>query len=543
MNSIHRIRLVVLGLLAIVSLISVACGGGGGTVIPPPPPVGPFSVSNLNGQYAFVTNGEIFPLNLGTTTAFARTGSFTADGKGTITGGIEDANTLGFGTTTAAITGGSYTVNPDGRGTLSLTVNGATLQFSIALTSASDGLMVDFTSNGNQASIGSGNFFKQDPSAFSRSGISGNYVFDFAGTYPDGSLNPSSVIGQLNSDGAGILTGIEDPDIGGALAQQAPITIANTSSYGSDPASVSSLADFGRGVATIDDGIVNGNPTFVFYIVNRNRVRFLSSSAAGLLVGDAVAQANVPLNTSSFNGGFVFALGGTVFVNNIPGPISRLGRFTAAGANPTSVLVDTNTGNKQLQTNSATNGAITIDGQGTGRGTITFKDPNQSTPYKFIFYLSSPASGVIQDVTGTGIIADGSLTAQTGGPFSGANVAGVYAFNWSGQSIQTNIKLVDEEDVIGQVTVSSLGLKGAEDSNQFSGGPVTDAAVSGTITLAGDGTGGDGMRSSMKVTLTKGSSTNVNFVTYVLSPGVVVFASTDSNRVVIGILKSQPATP
>jgi hypothetical protein len=516
-----------------VTLFLGACGGGGGSFTPPPPNPGSFSAASLKGQYAFTTNGEVFANGAITTSQLTRVGVFIADGQGNITGGIEDANALGAGLATATITGGTYSVSSDGHGTLHLNVSGATLQFSIVMTSVNDGFMVDLTFNGNQASTGSGNFIKQDPAAFSRAGFAGSYVFDFTGQYPDNTFNPTSVIGQLNSNSNGVLSGIEDFDEAGSISSE--VSIGGT--YGDDSLNAT-LSTFGRGIAQITDG--GANPQFVFYIVDSTRVRFLGTSATGILSGDAVAQKNVPTNLSAFNSGFVFALGGADLVR---GPVSRLGRVTLTGSTVNNVTVDNNDAGSVVKTNTTNSASVTIDPSGTGRGTLTLKDPNQAVPYQFVFYLSSPTSGVIQDVTGTGIVADGSLSAQSGGPFSGTNITGAYAFNWSGQSIQGNT--TDEEDIIGQGTIASAALSGVADINEFSGGQILGAAASGTFTFAGDGTGGDGSgtsgaRNKLAFKLSASGATNINFVPYIVSPNLVFFASSDSNRVVLGNLTSQP---
>jgi hypothetical protein len=111
-----------LACLIATALWTAACGGGGGSVAVPPPPVGGFTNASLNGQYAFVTSGEVFP-NGGAEMSIARTGSFTADGNGNITGGVEDVVSPGVTPNLAVtINNGSYTVNADGRGTLTLNV-------------------------------------------------------------------------------------------------------------------------------------------------------------------------------------------------------------------------------------------------------------------------------------------------------------------------------------------------------------------------------------------------------------------------------------
>src|SRR5437660_11858728 len=71
-------------------LLSTACGGG--SSVQPPPPVGKYSMASLNGQYAFVTNGEVFTSGSNAPVPLARTGGFLADGSGNITGGMEDVH-------------------------------------------------------------------------------------------------------------------------------------------------------------------------------------------------------------------------------------------------------------------------------------------------------------------------------------------------------------------------------------------------------------------------------------------------------------------
>lgn len=519
--------LTLLGCMAIV-LSAAACSGGGGSFTPPPPNQGSFSNASLKGQYAFSTTGEVFANGSNATSQLTRLGSFTADGQGNITGGIEDANVLGAGAATSMITGGNYTINSDGHGTLSLAVNGASLRFSVVMTSANDGLLVDLTSNNNQASTGSGNFIKQNPGAFSQSGFAGPYAFDFTGQYPDNTGNPTSIVGQMVSNGGGGLRVNEDLDEAGTMVQAADIL-----GVYADSSPSATLASFGRGVAQINDGaVINGglNPTFVFYIVDSTRVRFLGTSTQGILSGDATVQTNVPTNLSALNSGFVFAMGGSDLVK---GPLSRMGRLSINGSSVTNVLVDNNDAGSVVKTNSATSAAITLDSTGTGRGTLSLKDPNQAVPYQFVFYLSSATSGVIQDVSGPGIVADGSLNGQTGAPFSATNITGAYAFNWSGQSIQGNT--TDEEDIIGQGKISSSALSGVADINEFSGGQILGATSTGTFSFAGDGTA----RNTLAFKLSANGTTNINFVVYVASPNQSFFASSDSNRVVLGTLQMQ----
>jgi hypothetical protein len=509
---------------------SAACSGNG--IVNPPPPVGKYSKASLNGQYAFVTDGESFTGGL-SATPLARTGSFTADGLGNITAGVEDVNAAGTVSPALQITGGSYTVNADGRGTLTLQLGQNSIDFGIVLTSTSDGLMIDETSNASQSSTGSGNFIKQSAGSFQVSGIAGPYVFDFAGQ--DGSSNPESFIGEFTANNGAVSAGFFDDNDNGNFSSASFVgTIAQ------DSLQAATLGSFGRGVALI------AGQNYVFYIVDSTRVRFISTNG-GMLSGDAVAQNNTaPANVSSVASSFVFIVAGS----SINGGITRVGRFTANGATVTNVLEDTNDGGNFIKTNSGTNASIALDAANPGRGTLTFTDPNfLNAPGKYVFYLSSATQGVIQEQTtnsrGAVDVADGTIAAQSGSPFSSSNIAGTYALNWSGLSLQNSgsFNVQDEEDLLSEVNVTGLNLKGAADIFQFqSGVPVFDLVTSGSISIAGDGTSSTGAssRNTMSVTLTKSNSTTVNFVVYFVNPQLAFFTNNQNmNRIVAGVLKTQ----
>ncbi len=519
-------------LAAAAAFWTTACSSGGGKTILPPP-VGKFSNASLNGQYAFVTSGEVFTGGL-SATPLARVGSFTADGKGGITGGVEDLNEAGTPTNAIAVTGGSYTVGADGRGAMTLSFGQSSIDFGITLTSTNDGLLIDETSNASQSSTGSGNFIKQEAGPFAISDLDHPYVFDFSGF--DGSNAPESFIGEFTSNTGVINTGFFDDNDSGAFASGSFVgTLAQ------DPLDPSALSSFGRGIAVI------AGQHFVFYIVDSSRVRFISTDK-GMLSGDAVMQSsNIPTSVSSLNSGFVFVVAGS----SGNGGLTRVGRFTINGATVSQVLVDTNNAGQFTQTTGATKASITLDPVNPGRGTVTFLGNGLGTPFTFVFYLSSAMQAVIQETThSTGgvaaAVADGTLVAQSGNPFSSSNISGTYALNWSGLSVQQggSFPTQDEEDLVGQVTVSSLALAGAADIFQFTNGiPQIDNKVGGSIAINGNGTGDDTKRSTMAVKLTKnGATATVNFVVYFVNPQLAFFAntSTSSTRIVVGILKAQP---
>lgn len=529
-------RLVV-ALAVIAPLWSAACSGGG--PVNPPPPVGKYGNSSLNGQYAFVTSGEVFTPNSFTATPLSRTGSFTADGQGHITTGVEDVNANGSVTNAVAITGGSYTVNADGRGFMTLVLGQNSITLGFTLTSTSDGLLIDETSTQSQASTGSGNFIKQNSASFAVSSVAGPYVFDFSGL--DGNQQgfcpcPESLVGQFSASSGVIGPGFFDDNDDDTLSNS-----SFTGTLSSDPLNPQEpITNSGRGIALI------AGQNFVFYIVDSNRVRFISTNL-GMLAGDAVAQdSTVPTNVSSLNSGFAFIVAGA----SGSGGVTRVGRFTATGSSVNNVLMDTNNAGVFTQTNSATSPSISLDPAVPGRGILTFKDPNLSVPFSFVFYLSSAGSGVIQETSESSPnvavdVADGSITAQSDSPFTATKVTGNYAFNWSGLSVQNggSFAVQDEEDIVGQANISNLTLTGAADQFQFQNGfPQVDNIVGGAIAIGGDGTGATGMRNTMSIKLTKGSSATINFVVYVVNPQLAFFANKDNagtSRIVAGVLKAQ----
>ncbi|HEX2662600.1 MAG TPA: hypothetical protein VHM93_07180 [Candidatus Acidoferrum sp.] len=519
-------------LVAAPALWIAACSSGGNTIAPPPP-AGKYSASSLNGTYAFVTSGEAITSGATSATPFSRTGSFTANGSGGIQGGVYDVVNAGGSSTASSapipITGGSYTVNADGRGTLTFNVTSsgapATIAFGIVLTSTSGGFMMDQTASGNQASTGSGNFVLQNSSAFA-AGVSGSYVFDFTGL--DGTTNPQSLVGRFAASGGVITTGLEDSNDNGALTSSTSIT----GSFVADPANTAA----GRGTATIE------GQTYAFYIVDSTRVRFISINSSGtgpMLSGDAAAQSGGTPPPSP-SGSFVFLVSGS----SANGGLTRVGRLTASGGSLGNMIMDVNNGGTQNEfgSGSLSMGALSYDAT-TGRGTLSFQSSITSV-YSFVFYLSSASSGVIQEVSGTPgtgiatVVADGSIAAQSGSPFTSSNISGPYAISWSGLVTSGgSFGSQDEEDFLGQANVSNLSLSGTSDIFQFTGVTLnTNIGTSGQIAINGDGTSNNTMNVSLS------QVTPIHMVVYVVSPQLAFFANRDNNgamRIVAGVLEAQ----
>jgi hypothetical protein len=520
-----------------IATFAAACNGGGSTPTPPPP-VGNFSNASLKGQYAFYMSGT----NVGTSSFFARIGSFTADGNGNIITGLEDVDVTG--PETIPLSPSTYTIQADGRGVLNLVGSGP-LSFSVTMLSPTQGLIVETDLN----ATASGTFFLQDANSFA-SGFNGNYVFDVSGIDFNSSgtvLNPfgvpDAIVGQFVSNGSGGLGGVLDENDNATPSGAQPFV------SGSFQVDATNNIPFGRGTMTF---VANGiEYHYIYYVVNGSRLVLIEDSSFSnvLTVGTASAQSSVPTTNTTFNGNFAFLTTGS----GINGPLTRIGRFTASGSGGlTSVFADTNDNGITAQVPQGSLSATTysIDGNfpGSGRGTLTFTDSNLGT-YSFVFYLSSASGGVIQDVTLTnngGNVGDGLLQLQTGAPFNLAGLAGDYGFNFSGLSQNTSTTAIGEEDYVGQVAISSASangnVNGALDFSEFSAnqGVFLNVVVSGNgLALGGDGTTSSGMRNTLSLKLSGNPSSTLNFVPYIVDSQHMFVAGTDSNRVISGIITLQ----
>ncbi len=509
-----------------------ACGGSGSNITPPPP-TGNFSNASLNGQYAFSMSG----VDLNSGAYIARIGSLAADGQGHITSGLEDLLDLGSGSSASQVTfsNGTYQIQANGRGLIVLNVTGGgTLQLSASLQSSSQGYLVQ---TDGLAST-SGGLELQTPLQFSANAINGKYVFDFSGI-SFASTTPSviSLIGQFGADGNGNVTG-GTADVNDSSFSPTGAVALTASSYQLD--TNGNGTNFGRGSMTLD------GRTFAFYIVDATRVEMLEEDSLGGTAGPAILQTGViPTQNSGFNGGFAFLTGGSLTTGNF-GPDARVGRFTADGAGGigTISLHENNDGNNAQLTPgsglSSTSYTIDSSNAGSGRGTFTFHNSSIGT-VTYVFYLYSPTRAVIQDVS-AGIVADGTMVSQSAASFTTASVAGNYSFSWSG--VQFVAQSPFDENYVGQYAQTSAAtgnIAGVADYAQLglntinTNGVTLNAGISGTLTIAGDGT----QNNTYKIAIGGPTAFTVNFVAYFADGGTVLMVCADGNRTTAGVATPQ----
>jgi hypothetical protein len=281
----------------------------------------------------------------------------------------------------------------------------------------------------------------------------------------------------------------------------------------------------GRGTASIQTTL--GNLTFAYYIVSATRAFFISTnSGATPAVSGTISTQQPPVGgfvSGAFLGDYSFLISGS----SPSGGIGDAGRFHADGVSAISagVLDENNDGQVTPSGGLAFSGAFTpVDAF--GRGTITLSTTPVAT---FVFYLISPQSAVMQE-TDSGIASNGSIQAQSGGPFSNASLKSHFALNMTGTGLGKN---GGRFDLIGDLAFDGAGnITGAEFTNDQSSVIIPGSAgLTGTYSLAANGRG--------TMTLMLGGGTTLQFAIYVPDSTTIYLQGTDMGAVIVGIASNQ----
>ncbi|HTC40729.1 MAG TPA: hypothetical protein VK703_04110 [Candidatus Acidoferrales bacterium] len=516
-------------LTVLVAVSLVACGGSK----PPTPPTGPFSNASLNGQYAFSMSG----IDL-SGAYFARIGSFTADGNGNITGGLQDSLNLSSGAPASMVsfTSGTYEVQSNGRATATISVaGGGSLQIALAMQSATAGYIVETDLNAS----GSGTFNQQTSADFAAAALGHPYVFNVSGvSFLNTKAGPINMVGQLIGDGNGNITGgVMDTNDGNAAGPSGATAIA-PGTYALDSNNGNGTS-FGRGTMTF-----NGR-TFGFYIVDDTHFKMLEEDTLGGSAGDALQQAaTIPTENSQFTGSFVYLINGDGIVGT-SGNVGRAARFSADGNGGVGTIsLDTNNDGNYTHVSqggniSAATYAIDTANSGSGRGTFTFKASGVAT-FSYVFYMISPAQAALLE-TSTGFVGGGTMYAQSAGPFTVSGSVGNYASGWSGIELGTATAVPYEEDYVVQYSLSSAGssnISGGSDYQYLGLSTKTSASnvpVGGTLTIKQDGT----LNNHYEFAVNGSPSLTLDFQAYFVNVGMVVMVCSDNDRTTTGVITQQ----
>jgi hypothetical protein len=383
---------------------ATACGSG--------------SESLLTGQYAIQLKG------FDASGPAGMLASFTADGAGNITAGVEDINSSGLSgvQTNVPVTtaDSSYTIGSDHRGCLTLVAAGVTRVFRFAVELINAGVaggarIIEFDTTGTNTS---GTVRIQDPSDFSNAAVSGNYAFRAISPLTSAAGGGYfAALGVLNLAGTTV-TGSGDININGIVDSgdvgypATPITFtAGTYNIGAN----------GRGTMSFTPP---GSPTIhaIVYVLFTNQLFLMSSDAQSatntVFSGDAQLQTlgsytNSSLSTASLlfaNGQTATGAGGTSRV--------EAGVFTPDGIGSFTLSGDQNSGG----TISGVTAAGTYSVASNGRVQVT--NTGGTTP-TLLVYMVSPSMSYVMS-TDTHVMA-GDVESQSGGPFANASLSGTYS--------------------------------------------------------------------------------------------------------------------
>lgn len=361
----------------------------------------------LSGRYAFLLQGY----DDGTRERFAVVGSFLADSKGNITGGLEDINGPDGYKAAVSFTG-TYSVGPDNRGFASFTNSlGQSTTFALAVGSLNAGQVAEKASliefddmSGTSGKRGSGFVFMQDPNACNLASLTGPYAFQFVGqTQTTGSR--LALTGAFIADGKGSVTnGQADANALGIMATEA-FTAAISAGNATAPSGRVRFTSSGLSV-----------PNFVFYIASADTVLAMSTdqeSAAGLLAGRVLKQSSPLFSAASLNGTSVgYGVGSSV----------SAGLWTFDGISSASFNLIWSDAN-WIYPGGAT-GSLSYSVSANGRVTTTGASVAPGVPGKPVLYLVDTNEGFLMSTDASA--AAGFFEPQTDGPFSSASLSGGY---------------------------------------------------------------------------------------------------------------------
>lgn len=447
------------------------------TVYTPTTACGTGNESVLSGQYAFLLQGFDAQGPVGIA------GSFTADGTGMITAGVEDINResgvgIDLPLTTAS---SSYSVGSDNRGCLTIASSAGTETFRFSLGSISSGVaakghIVEFDSSGTNTV---GVIAKQDPTAFSSAQITGGYAFGGSTALAGGSR--AAIAGQFTASGGNITAGMMDLNVGGA-----PQSLTSVSgNY-----DVTDTTN-GRGTMTLTSLATPINVSI--YIVSAQKLFFLSTDTQSVnspLAGAMRQQTGTPFSVSSLSGAAVIADEG---LGTAPGTSEvQLGLLKTDGSGNFSFSYDKNDGGNVPASPATVTGTYTV----ASNGRVALTD-GTSLP---TLYLFSQNEGFLVDTTSA--VAAGTIDPQAIGPFTNASLSGNYS---SG----------DVSPVQNTATLSS-GVATADGAGTLSG--TTDLNVNGTLA------GGQALSTTYTVSSNGRTILGTNAdILYIISPTKAVY--------------------
>jgi hypothetical protein len=500
-----------------VFVVTVTDAQSSVTSLPATLTVGGTSATSLvKGQYAFSYSGEnaAGPISI--------LGSFTTDGNGNITAGIEDITSVKTGSATvateAAITmTGTYTVGNDGRGTTKwITSADRPQNFAFVIEGGNRGQLTwsDATAGG------SGSFDLQDPAVLAAGAPGGGFAFALNGVDP--AANMYSRVGVFTAANGLVASGGES-DVNDAFGAGG-VNLAQTISAGSI-----SAPDHTSGRGTLSLSYAGSAVQYIYYAVSASELNLISADGTASVSGTATLQSGGPFSSASLKGNYVYSIQGgkasTIF--------AEAGQFTADGMGGLIGVGDQNIFSIPKTGFTLTGSFATVAPNGRGTMQLAFPSFNPLDP-EYVFYIASNNIIYLME-TDTTQVSSGQAMAQTGGPYTTASLAGTYGIQFAGG------QLTSEVAASGQLVAGGTGtLSGTLDLNQVaapaSGPPVFSFSTSAIAQNSADAvTGSTTGRGTFSVT----GAFPAQFSFYFVSP--TEFVAIDTIEVAIGSGQAQSA--
>jgi hypothetical protein len=459
-------------LLSLVFLSACGSNNKNSLGVSCPNATGSFSNSSLpaGSQWAYQFSGWF--LNGSSFVPYTAAGVFTADGKGHITAGFDDA----FG---SAFTG-TYSIDPNGTGTISVTLSqgsnaNQTLNWALAMSGANPGTM--YLIEGDIGFNSSGSAYQQTVAAFNAV-PTGTFVFRTHILTTGSSLQGSAAsVGVMSVNSTGTITALNEDVLLGNFAPQ-----QRTLGSGVFTAPDST----GTGTLTITDsqGLTSA---YNYYVIDANDYLFFETDTTngGLGLGRMEAQ-SAPgggFTVASLNGSYVLGSRGDTS-NSAAFGVNSIAQFATDGAgNITSGSYDSVRDGSPALNVSITSSVGGVSVAGNGRATVTLNA--SGTAIQQTLYLVNASRAFFLVSNDTSRVEDGTLDQQVFSSgttsFSSTDFKGQYALVNSGSISGTPL------DRTGTVNSDGNGNVGWAEVVNSGGNLNVPGCLPGTYTVATNG--------------------------------------------------------
>ncbi len=477
-----------------------------------------YNLAPLSGNYAFEFSG--FNAN----GAVVIAGSFTADGLGNLTSGVQDFNSISGPPMNQTFTG-TYTLGGDNRGQLIFSSLAGSPTFDFAIDSAgAHGRLIEFDSSGIR---GSGQLEQRTVSTCAFNTISGDYAVGITGqetAFGGNAAGPVVLVAGFlatppgSSSGQGSLSGEDDTNTPAGITSE-DLGLSGT---------FETTSQGTRCKMTLSPSIASSGLTFSVYPVSASEAFLVETDKVStttepfLTAGKMLQQSDLGGATgSTFPGTAVAGLTGEFPTGASYIPDQALMSLTGTGTASYTISMLENRGGTVIPY--ATTSFDFVSSDQFGR-----VDSGISTPIALIFYTINQNEAFAIGETlnnSTPIPFFGIFEPQSPGPFTASNLNGAFAV---GTSAPATAAVSDASGTLTLANTSATAgtIIGTEDISA-SGGNVPGQAINETYSGLSSTTGGGAV-----------VPTTFSGQFYVVSPTKIIVMSTtagDANPVIINL--------